>query len=89
MTKEWKVEHYTNENGYLRYKDVLYIDGVRTNRRRKEVLDTEVCCNDGKDIMIKDFLYEFRAFVDDKHHIRSITDDSIGIFHYEEFDEEI
>jgi hypothetical protein len=88
MTKEWKEESFINEKGYTRYRWVLYIDGERTNRRRTEVFDAEVCSNDYNDIMIKDFLYEFRAFVDDKHHIRSITDDFIGIFHYEEFDEE-
>ena len=88
MTKKWKYESFINEKGYTRYKWVLYVDGVRTNRRRKEVLDTEVCCNDHDDIMIDDFLYEFRAFVDDRHYISLVDDDSIGIFHYEEFDEE-
>jgi hypothetical protein len=87
MTKEWKDESFISEKGYTRYRWILYIDGVRTNRRRKEVLDTEVCCNDCNDIMIEDFLYEFRAFVDDTHHIRLITDQFIGIFHYEEYTE--
>lgn len=89
MTKEWKDESYINEKGYTRYKWVLYVDGVRTNIRRKEVFDVEVYCgDDNDDIMIEDFLYEFRAFVDDNHHIRSVDDTSIGVFHYEEFDEE-
>jgi hypothetical protein len=89
MTKQWITEDYTNEKGYTVYTEVLYVDGNRTNRRRKEVYDKSVCSNDEKDIKIKDFLYEFRAFVDNEHFICSIGEgDEIGIFHYEEYVED-
>jgi hypothetical protein len=94
MIKQWITEDYTNEKGYTVYKDALYIDGNRTNRRRKEVYDKSVydksvCSNDEKDIKIKDFLYEFRAFVDNEHFICSIGEgDEIGIFHYKEYTED-
>ena len=88
LAKEWKIEHYTNKKGYIVYTYVLYIDGIKTNRRRKKVYDGCVCVNSKDDIMIKDFLYEFRAFADDEHFIRAIDDYEIGIFHYEEYTED-
>jgi hypothetical protein len=89
MTKQWITEDYTNEKGYTVYTEVLYADGNRTNRRRKEVYDKSVFSNDEKDIKIKDFLYEFRAFVDDDHFVGANGfEDCVAIFHFEEYTED-